>query len=71
MIWQGWLGRTRTDLNMKLARVLAVKAHHQTKVRKAYGKVLVLDELLADAHDTRKQRLAKQALLRAIDQSLF
>lgn len=71
IIWQGWVGRAKTQLNMKLARVLAVKEHHQTLVRRAYGKVLVADELLAKAQGDKKQRLAKQALLQAIDHSLF
>lgn len=71
VIWQAWVGRAKTQLNMKLARLLAVKEHHQNLVRKAYGKVLVADELLAKARQERKRKLAKQALLEAIDHSLY
>lgn len=71
VLWHGWVGRTRTDLNLRLARVLAMKDQHRTRVRKAYGKVLVLDELLSDALTLRKKRVAKQALDRIIDRSLL
>lgn len=71
IIWQGWVGRAKTRLNMKLARVLAKKEHHQTLVRKAYGKVLVTDELVTRAQKDGQKREATRALDQAIDQSLF
>lgn len=71
LMWQGWVGRAKTQLNMKLARVLAVKEHHQIMVRKAYGKVLVVEELQTDAKKQKNQRTAKRALDQAIDGSLF
>ena len=71
IMWQGWVGRAKTQLNMKLARVLAVKEHHQIMVRKAYGKVLVVEELQADARKQKNQRTAKRALDQAINGSLF
>ncbi|MDD9719435.1 hypothetical protein PVW51_01965 [Sulfitobacter sp. PR48] len=71
VLWQAWIGRAKTALNMKLARLRAVKEHHQNLVRKAYGKVLVADELRAKAQQERRQRQVKHALHQAIDGSLF
>lgn len=70
VIWQGWIGRSRTALNMALARVLAVKEHHQSEVRRAYGKVLVVEEI-RDQHlaEERKKRTAA-ALSKAIEGSV-
>lgn len=48
IIWQSWVGRTKRQLNMSLSSVLAKKAPHMAAVRRAYGKVLALDELLRD-----------------------
>lgn len=45
VIWQAWLGRKKKELNMKLAQVLAQKEPHLKRVREAYGKVLVVEEL--------------------------
>ncbi len=70
VIWQGWIGRSRTALNMALARVLAVKEHHLAEVRRAYGKVLVVQEI-RDQHltDKRKSRTSA-ALSRAIEEAV-
>ncbi len=38
ILWQGWVARTRRDLNMQLARVLARKPHVMDRVRKAFGR---------------------------------
>ncbi|GFE49566.1 hypothetical protein So717_13190 [Roseobacter cerasinus] len=48
VIWQAWLGKSKTALNMKLALILAEKEQHLSQVRRAYGKVLVSGEI-ADA----------------------
>lgn len=70
VLWRGWLGRTKTALNMRLARVLAVKEGHLMEVRRAYGKVLVIEELQQNLSDkTRKTRQDAQ-LAQAIDATL-
>tara|TARA_R110002124_G_scaffold191260_1_gene358713 strand:- start:371 stop:766 length:396 start_codon:yes stop_codon:yes gene_type:complete len=71
MIWDGWVGRARSQLNMKLARILANKAHHQDKVRQVYGKVLVVEGLIKQAKNQKNQRMSKQELSRAIDGSIY
>ncbi len=70
VLWRGWLGRSKTAVNMQLARVLAVKESHLLEVRRAYGKVLVVQELQQNLdRDTRKRRQDAE-LVRAISLSL-
>lgn len=71
IIWQGWVGQRKAELNIKLAQVLAIKEHHLVQVRTAYGKVMVVEELIATSKKTRQQKSARDQLNRAIDQSLF
>ena len=71
IIWQGWVGRRKTELNMKLAQVLAIKEHHLVQVRSAYGKVLVVQELIANAQDEKRKKTSQAQLDRAIEQTLF
>ena len=57
MLWRGWSGRTKSELNMRLAQVLARKESLLYRARKDYGKVLVSQKLSAD--DRRNKALAK------------
>ncbi len=70
LLWQGWLSRSKTTLNMELARVLATKTHEQEIVRQAFGKVAALQELIADERKVRKCKQAQTTLANIIDQSL-
>lgn len=71
IIWQGWVARSKTQLNLKLAQVLALKLHHLEQVKQAYGKVLVVHELLARTTKDIGHKAADAALARAIDYTLF
>lgn len=71
VLWHGWMGRSKSALNMELARVLAVKEHHVAEVRRAYGKVLVVDELRDQQRADRRKDTQKAQLERAINQSLW
>lgn len=70
LLWRGWLSRSRTELNMQLARVLAIKEHEQEKVRQAFGKVVALEELIALKTKHEKTEVAKAALLDTIEMSV-
>jgi hypothetical protein len=70
LLWQGWLSRSKSALNMQLARVLAIKAHEQDKVRKAFGKVVALQELIKNEKKERQKKAAQVALGLAIDHAL-
>lgn len=70
LMWQGWLTRSKTELNMQLACVLAIKAQEQTKVRQAFGKVSALKELF-ETEETKRRKKSAQALMgQAIEQAL-
>lgn len=70
LLWQGWLSRAKTEVNMHLARVLAAKAHEQTKVRRAFGKVSALREILKEEEAKHRKKLAKAELEKAVTHSL-
>ena len=71
VIWQGWLGRAKTALNLDLARVLAVKEHHMQEVRRAYGKVLVINEMKGQLRREVKKSVVDNELSQAIALSIF
>lgn len=71
VLWQAWVGRKKRELNMQLAKVLAVKERHVAQVRSAYGKVLVTDKLHRDACAQAQQKKAQSELDRAIASMLF
>ena len=62
VIWQSWVGRTKTQLNLELARVLAIKEQHLAAVRKAYGKVMVVEALITQENAVEKKAQQKRAL---------
>ena len=45
IIWKSWVGRTKTELNLQLAQILAQKEGYLNRVRKDYGKLLMAEEL--------------------------
>lgn len=69
VIWQGWLGRTKAELNMELAQVLATKEKHIHDVRQAYGKVMVVRKMQDDLKADSRKQAAKTALSLAIELS--
>ena len=71
IIWQGWVARSKTRLNLKLAQVLALKLHQLAQVKQAYGKVLVIKELRDQARSKSTTKRAQNALAQAINHTLF
>ncbi|UWR15266.1 hypothetical protein [Sulfitobacter sp. M368] len=71
VLWLGWVGRSKTAINMELARVLAVKEQHLSAVRKAYGKLVVAGQLLDRCKSNAQGDAAKRQLGHAIESSLF
>lgn len=70
VLWQGWVARSKTALNMRLARTLAIKDRHRLSLSRAYGRVTVIDELIKKERAERKRRFDRAALDRAIAGSL-
>ncbi|WP_299847476.1 hypothetical protein [uncultured Roseovarius sp.] len=60
VLWEGWVSRTRADLNTQLAQVLAQKARMTAELRRAFGKQIAAGELLKEATDTKKQNREKR-----------
>lgn len=46
VLWEGWIGRTRENLNTQLAQVLAQKARMASGVRRAFGKRMAAADLM-------------------------
>lgn len=63
ILWQGWVGRTREDLNIQLAQVLAQKEHLIAKLRKAFGKKTAAAEMLNLSQSEAGRRRKKQRAL--------
>jgi len=62
IIWQGWVGRSKTELNLKLAQVLAIKEQQLHQVRQAYGKLQVVQQLIAEAQRGLRKRKGQSQL---------
>lgn len=71
VLWQGWIGRKRAELNVQLAQVLAIKEQHIRQVRQAYGKLLVSRELHARERNIQKAKMTQAHLDCAIESSLI
>ncbi|KIN74574.1 hypothetical protein [Sulfitobacter guttiformis] len=54
--WQAWVGRKKRELNLQLAKILAVKERRISQVRKAYGKVLVTNSLIDQVGKEQSQK---------------
>lgn len=58
VIWLRWLEKTRAELNLELARVMAQKHDHLARVKKAFGKSIVTAEL--SERETKAQRQERE-----------
>lgn len=67
LLWQGWIGRSKTALNLRLARVLAAKEGHLNEVRHAYGKVTAIQEVYEDQTTAQRKDVSISTLEQAID----
>ncbi len=63
MLWQRWAERTRRDLQMRLARVLAQKETAIAALRRSHGRSEAAARLVADHAEARRQARARQRAL--------
>lgn len=70
VLWQGWIGRSQTTLNINLARVLALKEFRQQEVRTSFGKAEIVNSLMKKAQSSQHQKNKKNQLETAINQAL-
>ncbi len=69
VLWQGWVSRTRQELNIKLAQVLMRKEQMKTDLKRSFGKHQAVEELHRDQVQNRikareKRREQMQETLR-------
>ncbi|MDT8325884.1 MAG: hypothetical protein RQ750_00665 [Roseovarius sp.] len=75
LLWQGWVGRNKAELQSDLARVLGRKGQMIGHLRRAFGKHQAATRMLADdthanakkALTRREDMLANLALLKQIE----
>lgn len=61
LLWRQWVGRARAALQMQLAQVLVRKNEAMVKLRRAFGKATVAQDLLEqELHKVAKEREAKR-----------
>ena len=70
LLWESWVSKTRAQLNLELALVLAQKEKNIGHVRKAFGKKTVSEKLLQLDIKTKARTSRSIALDQAIEQSL-
>lgn len=58
VLWQGWVGRARRQLQMELARVLVEKGQRLGTVNRAHGRKLASESL--EEGEAQRQRIARQ-----------
>ena len=56
ILWQSWVSRSRRQLNMELAQVLARKSDAIAGFRKAFGKREAVEQMLQMEKDNRKRQ---------------
>ncbi len=71
IMWQAWVGRSKNELNLKLAQVLAIKEQQLSQVRQAFGKLQVSQQLIADLQKRQRKKKGQSQMELAIDISLL
>ena len=62
ILWQGWVARSKTALNIKLAQVLAIKEQQLHQVRQAFGKLQVVEQLIAETRSVTRKKMGQSQL---------
>lgn len=70
VLWQGWLGRAKTRINMELAQTLARKAQATKRVKDAFGKILALDEMIVTIEKENRKAKERSDLELALQMAL-
>lgn len=73
-LWGAWVERQRTDLQSALARVLARKAEETHALRRAFGRMRAMEDLVeagsaAERHDRQRRAAAALDALAALERS--
>ena len=68
VLWQGWVSRSRRDLQIELAQVLARKGRMIRDMQKAHGRKQAAEELLQNAISAHEKTCLKRQF--ELEQSL-
>ena len=61
ILWQGWVGRSRHQLHIRLAQALAKKGAALRRLRRAHGRSSAAQELVQTARrETRDEKIRKE-----------
>lgn len=69
VLWQGWVSRTRQELQRQLALLLAEKGNRMRALRRAHGRYLAAEELhradnaTQDLYATKRMNQLEQSLI--------
>lgn len=65
--WRSWQDRTRRELNISLARVMARKLPFQEKLRQSFGRITVLEKMIEAEARNRRKLTARQQMDRLLN----
>lgn len=60
ILWQAWVSKTRRQLNIELAQIMAQKIEAMAHIRRAFGRKEAVKRVMEAAHDERRKRVARQ-----------
>ncbi|QFT95153.1 hypothetical protein FIU86_20050 [Roseovarius sp. THAF9] len=69
VLWHGWIGRARRQLQIELARVLVEKGNRMSALGQAHGRKIASESLETDARRKKRAESQKQTIER--EQALF
>ncbi|WP_322867077.1 hypothetical protein U5922_013375 [Aquicoccus sp. G2-2] len=62
LLWLSWVGRKRSDLNMRIANVMARKLDAEGALRRSFGKAEVAQQIADKAQQKRRADTASKTL---------
>jgi len=69
VLWHGWLGRTKTNINLELARILAKKDVEKIRLGRSFGKLIALQSLIESDQESHNRARSKNSLRQLIEHS--
>ncbi len=60
ILWQAWISKTRRQLNIELAQVMAKKVEAMTTIRKAFGRKEAVKTLMVNARDEQRRKITRR-----------
>ena len=71
VVWERWLERSRAKLNLDLAKVLATKEMHLSRVRTSFGRLQAANAKSDQIRSAAEKRAQMQSLERTISHAIL